>query len=193
MQEPTRQRLIIEAHRQFAAQGFSGVSIAAIAGALGLTKQALLHHFGSKEALYGEVLSALSDRITRALRSEFRPGATPEARLRAALKALHGHLSDHRDDARLVLRELLDAPERAKDGRTWYLRPFLDEMTDLAAGLPRWQGRSRAEVFAGIYQVIGAVNYFAVSGPTLGGIYGPETLADVDRAFPAELDRMLAS
>ena len=56
----TRDQLLAIAATQFAQKGFYGASIASIADELCLTKQALLHHFGSKEKLYGEVLQSIS-------------------------------------------------------------------------------------------------------------------------------------
>ena len=56
MPNDTRKALLDAATRLFASAGFHGASLANIADALGLTKQALLHHFGAKEKLYGEVL-----------------------------------------------------------------------------------------------------------------------------------------
>jgi AcrR family transcriptional regulator len=53
----TRDAFLDAAKRHFAQRGFYGASIAAIAEELGLTKQALIHHFGTKERLYGEVLA----------------------------------------------------------------------------------------------------------------------------------------
>ena len=61
MQGDTREKLLDMAEKRFAERGFYGVSIAAIAEELGLTKQALLHHFGSKEKLYGAVLARISE------------------------------------------------------------------------------------------------------------------------------------
>ena len=55
----TREALVEVARRLFSERGFYGVSVAAIASELGITKQALLHHFGTKEALYAEVLLGL--------------------------------------------------------------------------------------------------------------------------------------
>lgn len=52
----TKHRFISVAKRQFTENGFDRTSIASIADELGLTKQALLHHFGPKKNLYGEVL-----------------------------------------------------------------------------------------------------------------------------------------
>ena len=57
----TRDQLLATARTLFAERGFYGVSIASIANEHGLTKQALLHHFSSKEKLYGEVLKEIAD------------------------------------------------------------------------------------------------------------------------------------
>ena len=59
----TKTALIEVAHKLFADRGYDGVSIADIAGELGITKQALLHHFGNKEKLYGKVLEGVSERF----------------------------------------------------------------------------------------------------------------------------------
>ena len=65
----TRDQFIAAAQHLFAEKGFYGASIAAIAEELGLTKQALLHHFGNKEKLYGEVLQRLSGELLEATRA----------------------------------------------------------------------------------------------------------------------------
>ena len=52
------------AARYFSERGLHGASLAAIASEAGVTKQALLYFFCSKERLYAEVLSDLSDRLT---------------------------------------------------------------------------------------------------------------------------------
>jgi len=52
-----RQRVLESALRAFAANGYSGSSLAAIAAAAGLTTAGLLHHYGSKEELLVAVLA----------------------------------------------------------------------------------------------------------------------------------------
>ena len=68
MTRDTREAFVETATALFSEKGFYGVSLATIADELGLTKQALLHHFGSKQKLYGEVLQATADRMMRLLR-----------------------------------------------------------------------------------------------------------------------------
>ncbi|MEL6753814.1 MAG: helix-turn-helix domain-containing protein, partial [Pseudomonadota bacterium] len=67
MASDTREQFLDTAEALFAERGFYGVSIAAIADELDLTKQALLHHFGTKEKLYGAVLQRISDEFERQL------------------------------------------------------------------------------------------------------------------------------
>ena len=81
MTTATRQQFISVAKNLFAQKGFYGTSIAAIARELGLTKQALLHHFGSKEKLYGEVLRELSKVLLLASESVVSEGYGPAERL----------------------------------------------------------------------------------------------------------------
>ena len=85
MAENTREKFLEVARRQFAGKGYDGASIASIAHELGLSKQALLHHFGSKEKLYGEVLAAIATRLTaHALRAR-EAGADPVDQLEAVI------------------------------------------------------------------------------------------------------------
>ncbi|MBS0409945.1 MAG: TetR/AcrR family transcriptional regulator [Proteobacteria bacterium] len=53
---PTRDRILAAAERLFAAQGFSGVSMPAIAAASGITAGAIYKHFESKAELFFEVV-----------------------------------------------------------------------------------------------------------------------------------------
>lgn len=190
-QMETRDRLLSAARALFAARGFYGVSIAAIAQDVGLTKQALLHHFGNKETLYGEVLEGISARVTAAMNQAVAGTQDEDARLSHVLQALLGYMSEHEEDARIILRELLDNSERAARSRRWYLGDFLRALTNLALSHPRWAGKDEATARAAIYQMVGAVNYFAISGLTLTRIFGEDEAKKMQSAFPSELDRLI--
>ena len=60
---PTRQRVLDAALVAFSERGFAATSLDDLAGDLGLTKQAILYHFGSKDSL----LSAVIDRTAAEL------------------------------------------------------------------------------------------------------------------------------
>ena len=101
MTQTTRQEFLDTAERLFAARGFYGTSLAAISDDLGLTKQALLHHFGSKEKLYGEVLARISTRFDALLAEKRRWRTGPKGTSHFfAHNAAHGaNLPDRRKRA----------------------------------------------------------------------------------------------
>lgn len=167
-----RQKFVETARALFAAHGYYGVSLADVSKELGLTKQSVLYHFKTKEALYGEVLDQLAARFEAVLAEVAEGSAAGEERFRVLLVRLYDHMRREPTDAGLIMRELLDNRDRAEESRKWYLRPFLDAFVDLLGDLPRWRGVAEPKLAAAAYQIIGAVNYFAVSGPTLRGIWG---------------------
>lgn len=189
MAQDTRELFIDKAEALFAERGFYGTSIAAIAGELGLTKQALLHHFGSKEKLYGAVLARISE--TFAFEADRSNSKDPEQALIDYLTTLYAQLNRNTTTTRILMRELLDNKRRAETAGTWYLKPFLERMIGLIKAVPNWQDATEAEAFAVVYQWLGAINYFGISQPTLTGIFGSEMYASVDAAFPDLLEAMI--
>ena len=187
MTADTRSRLIEVARRHFAERGFDGTSIAAIAEELGLTKQALLHHFGSKERLYGEVLQQISERIIREL-DELAAASEDsyEALETLLVDRIAGRL-DQSDGTRILMRELLDNRYRAQSARTWYLKPYLDRLIAMVKSIPAASHLSDAQALAAVYQLIGAVNYLIISEPTLSSMYGKRHFEEMKRAYPEAL------
>ncbi|MEM1186974.1 MAG: TetR/AcrR family transcriptional regulator [Pseudomonadota bacterium] len=191
MANNTRERFLAVALDQFAERGFDGVSIAGIADVLGLSKQALLHHFESKEKLYGEVL----DGISRAFQERIEAtDATPKNDRDAIAALLAALVQDHRQhpqQTRLLMRELLDNSRRAERASHWYLRGFLDALVDRVHALPQWGSAGRHHAAAAVYQFLGAINYFAVSSPTLKAMFSDEFYADMDDCFDAQLEQLI--
>lgn len=110
-----RTRLLDAAAAEFAANGYSGASIASIARRAKVSKSTVFHHFESKEDLYlaviGEAVGDFAKRIDHVL--------TPDAGGAQALERFQRehlrHLQEHRQVVRLILRELQDpALERRK-------------------------------------------------------------------------------
>ena len=188
----TRERFIDAATTAFAERGFCGTSIAGIADALPFTKQALLHHFGSKEKLYGEVLKRISDRLMQELAAVGDEVSDPRDRFERLFLHLNRSALEHREDTQLLMRELLDNRRRAGTARAWYLKPFLQQLTDLALAVPNTDLRSRDSALAFVYQLLGAINYFAVSEPTLTRMLGKRDYGKLQSRYESELARMIA-
>lgn len=189
MSEGTREQLIAVATSRFSEKGFYGTSIAGIAEELGLTKQALLHHFGSKEKLYAEVMHRLSDMLIATI-DESDDGRPPARRIEHTLDAIRVRFRSHPEEARLVLRELLDNRQRAETAGVWPLKPFLDRIAELTrAALPE-ERLDPPAALAIAYQFLGAIGQFAVSEPTLRAMYGAAQFAAMEQRFDAELVRL---
>src|SRR4051794_1701740 len=60
-QMDVRGQVLSAALQLFASKGFDGTAVQDVASAVGVTKQAVLHHFPSKEALRDAVLGSLID------------------------------------------------------------------------------------------------------------------------------------
>ena len=191
MSENTREIFIAEATKAFSDKGFHGTSIASIADRLGLTKQALLHHFGTKERLYGEVLARISKSFNADLETARASAEAPADQLEAFFTLLLDRTIADSDDTRLLMRELLDNHTRAETADVWYLEPALNTLIDLAQAATGPDTLTREGAFARIYQLFGAVTYFAVSAPTLEGIFGERFYAGMHAEFTAALPELV--
>jgi AcrR family transcriptional regulator len=86
-----RQRLLDRAIAYVAENGISDLSLRRLAEALGTSHRMLIHHFGSKEGLWVEIVRAVEER-QRELLGEFLPA--PDEPLGDAMRAWWKHLSD---------------------------------------------------------------------------------------------------
>ena len=135
--EPTQTKLLNISAALFAEQGFSAVSMRAIARAAGITQAAIYHHFANKEALYFAALEYLYAGQTIELVSEASQQGDPEAQLAVTVLGLLEFFDENEHFRRIYLRELLGGdPERLEllgEGAFSQLREFLhDLMTQLA-------------------------------------------------------------
>lgn len=186
----TRDLMIEEARALFAERGFYGVSIAQIAAELGLTKQALLHHFGTKERLYGLVLEQIADHLA-SLKPSMDADAGAAQQLQDWLVAMIADTPLRVERSRLLMREILDNQVRAEHVGAWYLKPFVEEFASLLRCVAGWEAATDAQLHATLLQLLGAINYHAVSGPTFKGIFGADAAARMNDIFTAQIRHMV--
>ncbi len=187
----TRRLFLDNAKRLFASKGFYGASLANIADELGLTKQALLHHFGNKEKLYGEILGEISDRMLAAVTAAGQQHESAAAQLETALLNIYTLSAEHPEDTRILMRELLDVERRTGDVHTWYMKPFLDALIGMVRQLPSRAGTTPREALALIYPLLGAINYLIASEVVLEAMYGRATYPHMRSRFPAQLGELV--
>ncbi|MFY0661182.1 MAG: TetR/AcrR family transcriptional regulator [Shimia sp.] len=155
---PARTRYITLATEGFATHGYHGLSLANLAKTAAVTKQALLHHFGTKDALYNTVLETLTDRLLASLNDT--PDVSPKVRLILHFQDLLSGETDATADARLVLRNLLDS---SSETGVAPLKPYLKALLDLARSVPAKKTTTDMELLLGLYGVIGSAQYLLIS------------------------------
>lgn len=193
MSESTREKFLSVAAVQFADKGFYGASIASIATELGLTKQALLHHFGSKEKLYAEILQEISNSNLKRIADIRAETAEPKNQLEAVVVGEFEQQYANPVASALIMRELLDNERRAEKAGNWFLKPYLDALVDIVLAANISTAKTRPEALALVYQLLGAAMYLPVSVPTLSKMYGKRMFEEFRAQYSTELRRLIRS
>lgn len=109
---PPRERILVAALTTFAARGVGASSIQDVADEAGVSKQALMHHFRTKELLRAGVYELLALRLREQL-----PAAATELvsrshdRYRGLIEVVNAGFSANPELARFLVFELLERPE----------------------------------------------------------------------------------
>lgn len=136
-QRTTRDLIIEEAIVCFAERGYDGTSLNDIAAGVGIRRPSLLHHFPSKETLYGSVFEQiLSDWLERVDQAVAMDGTGWE-KVELVLRAGFALFEDNPDYVRMMRREALDGGVRLGIDLASVLKPlfaaaagYLDKMME---------------------------------------------------------------
>ncbi len=146
-QKEVRERILDEATRLFAVQGYNGTSVQAIAIAVGVRKPSVLYHFPSKSALRQEVMDLMlahwKDELPRVLTA----ATSGKDRFASAVGAVVRFFVADPNRARLVAREMLDHPEAVRQLLDEHFRPWTSMITDYIR-MGQQAGSIQAEVMA---------------------------------------------
>lgn len=155
----TKHRAVAVATTAFAERGVAGTSLDWLAAELGVTKQTILYHFGSKDGLVAEVLATgareLGEALEAARGSEMGGFARVEALVRASFA-----LAVARPDLLGLLRELNRLGPTRTNGVLRVLQPLVDDAVaflteEMAAG--RFRAGDPEMVLVSTYAVVTGV------------------------------------
>lgn len=162
----TRRRVLGAAGKLFSQTGSSGTSVRDIAAAAKVTGATVLHHFGSKDALYDATVNAMYEEIA-AIRDELAPalasaGGDLDANVESAMRALFRNARNHQGAIRLLLRHVIDTGEIGSARREKQLLPFLETGAEVFAA---HTGRPAAELRLALQSLVFLVGRWAVTSP----------------------------
>ncbi len=175
----TKERVLTEATIAFANQGVAGTSLDALARELGVTKQTILYHFGSKDGLIAAVLTSAATDLAGELQHAVDISEPGWERVVATVRSSFA-LAVRRPELLGVLREVNRLGSDWSEVVLDLLQPLIDRaLADLSVGMA--DGRFRP----GDPQMVLVSAYAVVTGVVSDG--------EVLRAVGLQLDLRVAA
>jgi len=175
-----RDVILDEATELFARFGYEGTSLNDIAAGVGIKRPSLLHHFPSKDALYGEVFERmLSDWLERVESTMKSPGQGWE-RFSAVLTSGFELFCENPAYVRLMRREAIEGGERLGIDLVGVVSPFFEAAV-------AW---IEEEIVAGRFRKVDARHVLVTAYATLLGYVSDAPFIDgllVDEALAPEM------
>ncbi len=150
-----RQRILVEAVRLFAQNGFEGTSIRAVADAVGIKNPSLLYYFGSKEQLLEAVVDDLLEHWKSELPQLISKSTNSRERFASLVESVVAFFLEDQNRARLFIREMLDRPAELGARIREQLGPWIGLISDyINLGKERGTIKSTVDAEYYIFQVI---------------------------------------
>ena len=140
---PTRERILDAALSSFGTKGYDATSLDVLAAGLGITKQSILYHFASKEALLEAVIDRSAVELSAAMEDALANAGQGWLRVEAIVRSVF-RLAARRPELLGLVREVSRLGPPAATRLTGALDPLVGRATEfleaeMAAGTMRRQ------------------------------------------------------
>ncbi|MBV9463117.1 MAG: CerR family C-terminal domain-containing protein [Verrucomicrobiae bacterium] len=164
--DPTQTKLIEAAGEVFARRGFRGATVREICGRAKANVAAINYHFGSKEALYAQVLRSWIRRAEEKYPiHEASKAGTPEEKLVAFVRAFLARVSDpDRPDwhTQVIAREMAEPSKEFRDLLEETVRPLQNGLGAIVAEILGAKPTD-IRVRRSVYSILGQCVYYRSS------------------------------
>src|SRR5947209_5941085 len=172
--QANRARMVAAAMEEFAARGFKGASMDAIAARTQTTRALINYYFGSKEKLYIAVLEQVYSEIREAEGQLDLEHLDPVAAIRRIVEFTYRYYLEHEGFVRIVVAENQARGRHLRKSRAMRTlnRPIIDRLSEVIAR-GQSEGRFRRDVDpVEIHKAIAALGMFNVTNRyTFGAIF----------------------
>jgi AcrR family transcriptional regulator len=177
-QRDTREVCLGVAEKRFADGGFAGTSLRSICAEAGISIATLLHHFGTKEKLYGFVLGRIAQSM-----QDYIPGHEMTVVDAGAVADMVDRHLDWTQAfphySRLIMRELLENPVRAPQAKQWHMRTVIGSWVKLIRHGQQTGALADFDAEMFVFSFTGAVAHFYAASITVGAILSIEERSQV--------------
>jgi TetR/AcrR family transcriptional regulator len=108
---PSKEKILLAAQKEFAARGFAGARMEAIARSAGINKAMLFYYFSSKEKLYQTILNGIAGEFFTEIGRIITPELTPSVFVKKFPELYIRLFASHPDFVRIVAFDLIHNPE----------------------------------------------------------------------------------
>lgn len=175
--EKARQDILDVAERILQEGGIDAVTLASVAGELGMTKQAIYHYFPSKEALVRGLVTTLLDDEINQLISAIEGAESREEALGTLIRAFYAHYVDRLDAFRTIYcqSQLYRTPDLGLDSetvrneinpRTRHLFNVLEERISSSASSKAERKEMRQLAFTAWLSALGLMTMLGIADAT---------------------------
>ncbi len=167
--EETKELILAAAETEFAYRGFASARLEDMADRVGITRAAIIYHFGDKQALYGAVLEAAFHSLAERMSADTGPDTPHAERVEKMIDAWI-EISERRPTlARLFMREVADSRGEFRPEVDELFKPIFGAVQEAIEAGQR-DGTFRAADPRHLIRILaGATTWYATNPPLFGG------------------------